>query len=151
MDNSIIANNPVLAPYLQQTQQSVEKGRIFYVEDFEEFRKSPHSNGNDYIAVTKDLKYVFIKRVDNDGNVSMASFDPKEVPNPVPVTQTEVSTSIQELEKRVDKRLTGIETALSLITQKLMEGKTDGSSGVFQQKQDGIAGSLVLKEPVFKQ
>ena len=132
MDNNFITNNP-LTPYLQASQQ--EKGLIFYVADFEEFRKSPHSNGNDYIGVTRDLKYVFIKRVDKDGNVALATFDPNQIPNPVPVTDVELSVKIAEIQNGFNNRLASIENRIdkliNFVTSERGNGN-NGSNGIFQ-------------------
>lgn len=147
MDNNILVNNP-LTPYLQPTVQ--EKGLLCFVDDFEEFRRMPHTKGNDYIAVTKDLKYMFIKRVDNEGNVNLATFDPNQIPNPVPVTEVQLSVRISELESNINTQISEIKSQIGMIFNKIMEGDNNESSKLLQSKTD-LAGTLGSKEPVFKQ
>ena len=148
MDNNLLVNNP-LTPYLQPT---AEKGLICYVEDFEEFRKMPHTNGNDYIGVTRNLKYIFIKRVSKEGNVVIGTFDPNQIPNPVPVTELQLADRIEELKSNIDNRISKMESQMNLICQKIMGGIENESGTVLQQPTTASApAKLSSKEPVFRQ
>lgn len=148
MDNNILVNNP-LTPYLQPT---AEKGLICYVEDFEEFRKMPHTNGNDYIGVTGNLKYIFIKRVSKDGNVVIGTFDPNQIPNPVPVTESKLSERIDELKSSIDNRISKMESQINLLCQKIIGGNENESGTVLQQHTaTDTPAKLSSKEPVFRQ
>lgn len=158
MDTGIIPS-----PYTQylpqvQTPVQAEKGVLCLVEDFDEFRKMPSSKGNDYIAVTKDFKYMFLKRVDKDGNMTIGSFDPNPIPNPVPVTENQLSDRINTLESNFNTQFSELKAQMSFIYNKLMEGeKKDGNGGVLQQntaeqqQHTGIPAVFGSKEPFIRQ
>ena len=147
MDNNILVNNP-LQQYL--TPQPAEEGLVCIVTDFDEAKKKFATPEKPHVYFTKDMKTMFAKLVDKDGTVNMATFKNEQIPNPVPVTGEEFSGKIQEIQKDFNDKFALLQSQIEFIASKLTEGKTDGSSGVLQQKSD-IAGSLTSKEPVFRQ
>lgn len=138
MDNNLLINNP-LTPYLQPSQQS-EEGLMCFVDDIGEVYKKPHSKGKDYTFYTRDLKYNFIKRVDKDGQVTVATFEQNLVPNPVPITQNELSEKIGVLENGINNKMIAFNGRLQTLENKMdklisfMENKQNESSGILQQQ-----------------
>lgn len=147
MDNNILVNNP-LQQYL--TPQPAEEGLVCIVADFDEAKKKFATPEKPHVYFTKDMKTMFAKLVDKDGTVNMATFRNEQIPNPVPITGDEFSGTINEIRKDFNDKFALLQSQIEFIASKLTEGKTDGSSGVLQQKSD-IAGSLTSKEPVFRQ
>ena len=137
MDNNFINNNP-LTPYLQPTQQQ-EEGLMCLVDDISEVYKKPHSKGKDYSFYTRDLKYNFIKRVDKEGQVTVATFEQNLVPNPVPITQNELAEKIGVLENGINSKMQNFNGRLQTLENKMdklisyMESKKNESSGILQQ------------------
>ncbi len=147
MDNNILVSNP-LQQYLNP--QPVEEGLVCIVADFDEAKKKFATPEKPHVYFTKDMKTMFAKLVDKDGTVNMATFKNEQIPNPVPVTGDELSVKIQEIQNDFNSKFAVIQAQLEVLTNKLTEGNSNGSSGVLQQKSD-IAGSLTSKEPVFRQ
>ena len=143
MDNNVIANtvaNSALAPYLQQTVQK-EEGLICTVSDFEEARKKPAPKDSKRIYYREDLKVAFAKFTDKDGKVTMATFELNEIPNPIPITEAELSGKIGDLEKGfnakfndIGNKFNSIETRLDKLMEFIMSerGNNNGASGIFQ-------------------
>ena len=102
MDNNLLTNNP-LTPYLQPTLQD-EEGTIFTVADFDEARKKNTPKNSKRVFFNNDLSLVFAKLTDENGKVTMATYRLEEVPNPVPITETELSGKIGELENSFNSR-----------------------------------------------
>lgn len=151
MDNNILVNNPFTS-YLQQQQPQIEEGLVCFVEDFDEAKKKFASPDKPHVYFTKDYKTMFAKIVDKNGNIEMATFRNEQIPNPVPVTGDEFSGKIQEIQNDFNNKFAVLQSQIEIIAKKLTEGDTDGSSRVLQQKSDDIkSGSLISKEPIFRQ
>lgn len=128
MDNNFINNNP-LTPYLQPTVTQ-DEGIISIVADFDEARKKQAQKDSKRVYFTEDFKYLFAKLTDKDGKVNMATFELKQVPNPVPVTDAELSGKISELENGFNNRFRSIEDRLDRLMEYFVKerGANNGAS-----------------------
>ena len=128
MDNNLLTNNP-LTPYLQPTLQN-EEGTIFTVADFDEARKKNTPKNSKRVFFNNDLSLVFAKLTDENGKVTMATYRLEEVPNPVPITETELSGKIGELENSFNSRFKNIEDRLDKLMACFMteRGANNGAS-----------------------
>ena len=128
MDNNFINNNP-LTPYLTPTATQ-DEGIICIVSDFDEARKKQAQKDSRRVYFTEDFKYLFAKLTDKDGKVNMATFELKQVPNPVPVTDAELSGKINELENGFNNRFRSIEDRLDKLMELFLKerGADNGAS-----------------------
>lgn len=112
LDNTLISNNP-LTPYLHQ-----DDGAICFVDSYDEAVNKPVDAKNrdkPHVYFKRGSEILFIKKYNDKGGVEMATFETNQIPNPVPVTQTELSKRISEIENGINTRFKSIEERMDKI------------------------------------
>ena len=154
MDSNLLTNNP-LQPYLQAAQ---DEGRVCFVTDYDEALKKPvdpkdRDKPHAYFKRNSDI--LFVKKFDKEGNVEMATFETNQIPNPVPVTEVELSKRIGAIEKNVNDRFQSVESRLDklflFLTSDRERGSSNNGTNGFLQQQSATttadsAGEAATKE-----
>ena len=151
MDSNLITNNP-LQPYLQCAQ---DEGRVCFVTDYDEALKKPvdpKDRDKPHAYFKRNSNIIFVKKFDKEGTPEIATFETNQIPNPVPVTEVELSKRIGAIEKNVNDRFQSIEARLDKLINfiTLERGNNNGSSGIFQQQPTtDTRETATAKEPVY--